>query len=166
MSMKKPIDIFIVDDNKVFSLALKREIENSFHNIFLKVYTFETGELCMEKFKEVTPHVVILDYHLNSNIPDAADGLKVLNWIKKENRQTKVIMLTSDDNIDIAIKSLKHQASDYVVKTETQFKKINYSLSNLLEMVEAKNETKRYKVLVLALFLCIVFMAVSFLMKY
>jgi hypothetical protein len=47
--------------------------------------------------------------------------------------------------MDIAIKSFKHGASDYVVKTETQFMKINYSLLNLFKMVKAKSEAKRYK---------------------
>ena len=96
----------------------------------------------MEKFKEKKPKVVILDYNLSCEYPNAADGLKVLDWIKKENSETNVIMLTSDDHIDIAVKSFKHGASDYVVKTETKFKKINYSLSNLFKMMEAKSEAR------------------------
>jgi hypothetical protein len=65
-------------------------------------------------------------------------------------------MLTGDDHIDIALKSFKHGASDYVVKTDTQFRKIIYTLFNLFRIMEAKNETRRYKFLVAGLFLCIV----------
>ena len=145
MNSKNPINIFIVEDNKVFALALKADIEKSFdyHNIIINL--FETGEACKKRFMEVRPHVVLLDYHLNSKYPEAADGIEILDWIKKEKHNTKVIILTSDDKIDIAIKSFKHGASDYVVKTETQFMKINYSLSNLFKMIKGMGDAKKYK---------------------
>jgi two-component system response regulator YesN len=100
----------------------------------------------MEKFKEIKPQIVILDYHLNNRYPDAADGIQVLDWIKKENRETNVVILTNDDNLEIAKKSFKHGASDYVVKTETQFDKINYSLANLFKIIETKRDAKNYKI--------------------
>ena len=148
-------NIFIVDDNKVFSLALKADIETAFMNMPLKIYSFETGEKCMERFMQVMPEVVILDYCLNSKTPGAVDGIKVLDWIKKENRETNVIMLTGDDHIDIALRSFHSGASDYIVKTETKFRKINYSLFNIFKMMAAKNEARKYKRMLIALFLFI-----------
>lgn len=145
MNKEKQISIFIVEDNKVFALALKADIETSFANMSVMIHIFETGETCMEKFKEEKPQVVILDYHLNSKNPVAADGIKVLDWIKKENYETNVIMLTTNDRIDIASKSFSHGAYDYVVKSETQFKKINYSLLNLFKMMKAKSDVRKYK---------------------
>ena len=153
MKAKNQMNIFIVDDNKVFALALKADIENAFKTMFIKIYSFETGEDCMRRFMQVIPELVILDYCLNSKTPDAVDGIKVLDWIKNENPETNVIMLTGDDHIDIALKSFKHGASDYVVKTETQFKKINYSVLNFLKIKEAKNHAKHYKQVVALLFI-------------
>lgn len=147
MKKDNSTNIFIVEDNNVFTMALKADIENTFSNIPLKIHSYETGEACMAQFKIENPDVVILDYHLNSKFPDAADGIKVLNWIKKENKNTNVIMLTGEDHIDIALKSLHHGASDYVVKTETKFKKINYSLSNIFKIIEAEAEAKKYKLM-------------------
>lgn len=155
MNKKNQINIFIVDDNNVFTLALKANMESAFVNMPIKIHSFETGEECMQKFKEEKPQVVILDYHLNSKNPDAANGIKVLDWVKKENYNTNVIMLTSDDNIDIAIKSFNHGASDYIVKTDTQFRKIIFSLINLFGMMKAKNDAKRYKHLVIGIVLCV-----------
>lgn len=94
--------IFIVEDNKVFTLALKADIESAFKNMPINIQSFETGEECMEKFKDENPQIVILDYNLNSQYPDAVDGIKVLDWIKKSNSETNVIMLTGDDSLDIA----------------------------------------------------------------
>ena len=155
MNTKNQMDIFIVDDNKVFSLALKADIEAAFPKMLIKTHLFETGEKCMEKFIQVMPEVIILDYFLNSKYPEAADGIKVLDWIKKENFNTEIIMLTNDDSIDIALKSFHHGASDYVVKTETKFKKINYSLFNLFKTIEARSEAKTFKRLLIALSLVV-----------
>jgi adenylate kinase family enzyme len=43
-------------------------------------------------------------------------------------------MLTADDHIDVALKSFHHGASDYVVKTASQFEKINHSISNIFSL--------------------------------
>ena len=159
MNIRDQINIFIVDDNKIFTLALKADIENAFLDMPVEVQIFETGEKCMEIFKDEKPQVVILDYHLNSKYPDAADGIAVLDWIKKENHETNVIMLTVDDDMDIALQSFHHGAFDYVTKTETQFRKINFSLSNLFKVMEAKSYAKRYKHIVIGIFICIALLA-------
>jgi len=139
MNDKNKINIFIVEDNKVFALALKADLENAFENMPIQIHLFETGETCMQKFNEENPQIVILDYHLNGKNPDAADGIKVLDWIKEENNETFVVMLTADDDVDIAIKSFQHGASDYVVKSDTQFKKITFSLLNFFEIIKEKS---------------------------
>ena len=154
MKTKRKIRIFIIDDNKVFSYALKAEIETAFIKRHITIYTFETGELCMKKFKEEKPQIVILDYYLNNKYPDAMDGIKVLDFIKKENSKTNVIMLTINDHIDIALKSFHHGASDYIVKTETKFRKINYSLFNLFQIMEVKSNAIMYKRIVFAIIFC------------
>ena len=124
MKIDNHIKIFIVDDNNVFALTLKSDIENTFSIFPIEVKLFESGEICMSELKKENPQIVILDYQLNSRKPDAVDGIKVLDWIKEINDEIFVIMLTGNDHIDIAIKSFQHGASDYIVKTDTQFKKI------------------------------------------
>ncbi|OFY19960.1 MAG: hypothetical protein A2W98_13320 [Bacteroidetes bacterium GWF2_33_38] len=144
MDTKTKITIFIIEDNDVFALALKSEIETVFANMQLSVHSFTTGELSMEKFNEEKPQIVILDYHLNSKDWNALDGIKVLDWIINKNKETLVVMLTRDDHVDIAIKSFHHGASDYVVKNHTQFKKINFSLLNFFKIIQAKNNSEKY----------------------
>lgn len=137
----KTINIFIVDDNQLFASTLKVAIENMFDNLPIHVSTFETGEKCIEKLAENIPDLVILDYQLNSLSPSALDGLQVLDKIKLNNNSTNVIMLTSNDHIDIALKSFHSGASDYVVKTENQFIKIKDSILNIFK----KNELEFQK---------------------
>ncbi len=159
--MKNMIDIFIVEDNKILSQTLKADIETTFAQKDVRIHLFESGGECIERFSKEKPPIVILDYHLDSKKAGAMDGIKVLDKLKKENSDVDVIMLTSEDNIAIAIKSFHHGASDYIVKSETQYKKINNSLFHLIKMREAKREAKRYKRLAVSFFLCISLIVVS-----
>ena len=98
----------------------------------------------MERFLQVMPNLVILDYSLNSNSSGAADGLQVLAKIKATNSKTSVTMLTSNDNIETILESFHYGASDYVVKTESPFKKINKSISKVFadKEIEFQNAEK------------------------
>ena len=145
------MEIFIIEDNALFALALKGDLENSFPDSGIRIHTFETGETCKKKFKELKPQVVILDYNLNSKFAEAANGLVILDWMKTENPATNVIMLTGVDNIEIALQSFKHGAADYVVKTETQFKKINYSLLNIFRVINSTRKTRKYQNIVIGM---------------
>jgi serine phosphatase RsbU (regulator of sigma subunit) len=143
MNTQKQINIFIVDDNTIFTETLKAYIETAFGDMITKIHSFETGEKCMEDFMQVMPELVILDYNLNSKCPEAEDGLQVLDKIKINNFKTSVIMLTSNDHIDVALKSFHHGASDYVVKTENQFKLINESISKIFSKKELDFQNKK-----------------------
>ena len=149
---KDQINIFIVEDNEVFRIALKSDIETAFSEKSLAIHTFETGEAAMQKFKTVKPQVVILDYNLDSKVQKAANGIAVMDLIKKEDPETNVILLTSEDSLSIATTAFKHGASDYVVKTETKFAKINFSLANLFRKIDADADAKKSKLLSVILF--------------
>ena len=47
------------------------------------------------------------------------NGIETLDKIKAFNPEIPVIMLSSQDKIDVAIECMHHQAFDYVVKSET-----------------------------------------------
>lgn|GEM_PF-882389 len=161
MNKIKQINIFIIDDNRVFSLALKANIELTFPKMDVKIHLFDIGEKCKTMFKLIIPELVILDYNLNSEYPSASSGIKVLEWVKKENQETNVIMLTSEENVDIAVKAFLQGASDYVVKTPTQFNKVNYSLKNIFKIMETRIEARKYKRQRVALFVCIALLVVG-----
>lgn len=156
--LKNKKNIFIIEDDKVFAMTLKADIENAFKNIPIKIHLFSSGEISMEKFMQVMPQVVILDYHLNGKYSEAADGVKVLSWMKKENEATKVIMLTGDSDIEKAIEAFRHGAFDYVVKTEAKFDKINVSLTNVFKIIDEKRKKNNYKHFLLIVLFCLLFL--------
>ena len=114
---KEKIKLFLVDDDAVFLKSL--EIEFLQHADFT-IETFATGERCMEKLLH-NPDVIILDYHLDGIDKTAMNGMETLDKIKAMNPDIPVIMLSSQDKIDVAINCMHHRAIDYVVKSETAF---------------------------------------------
>ncbi|HEY0029392.1 MAG TPA: SpoIIE family protein phosphatase [Bacteroidia bacterium] len=149
MNSEKLITVFVVDDNPVFSLALKGTIETAFQNRLVKIHLFETGEKCMSRFYELMPELIVLDYNLNSVSPDAANGLEILNEIKQKDLQTSVIMLTNNDHIEVALKSYQYGIADYIIKGQDQFSKITQSIAKIFagKDLASSNEEKERRAL-------------------
>lgn len=111
------IKLFLVDDDAVFLKSL--EIDFREHADF-DIETFATGELCVAALSR-NPDIIILDYHLNGIDRHAMNGIDTLDKIKNFNSDIPVLMLSSQDKIDVAISCMHHRAFDYVVKSETAF---------------------------------------------
>lgn len=140
MSYKKKIKIFLVDDDAVFLKLL----ENDFleHGYFI-VEPYVTGELCLENLTR-NPDVVILDYHLDGINKNAMNGLEILDKIKAYNPDISVIMLSSQDKIDVAVKCMHHNAFDYVVKSETAFLRLQKLITTLFHYKKLEKEINWY----------------------
>ena len=111
------IKLFLVDDDAVYLKSLEIQFLDALQ---FEVKTFATGELCIQNLSE-NPDVIILDFHLDGIDKNAMNGLKTLDIIKSINSEIPIIMLSSQDKIEVAVKCIQHNAFDYVVKSETAF---------------------------------------------
>jgi DNA-binding NtrC family response regulator len=136
----KKIKIFLVDDDTLFLKAL--EIEFLKNTDFI-IECFSTGENCLENLNH-NPDVIILDYHLNGIEINAMNGLEALVKIKTYNQETPVIMLSSQDKIEIAINCMHNKAYDYVVKSETAFVRLQKILNTIIKYKKMETELKWY----------------------
>lgn len=127
MKGEKNILIFLVDDDALFLKSLEIEFAQSTQSAIM---TFATGELCLEKVS-LKPDIIILDYHLNSIDKNAINGLETLDKIKTTQPQIPVIMLSSQDKIEVAVNCMKHQAYDYIVKSETAFIRLQKAITTI-----------------------------------
>ncbi len=134
------ITIFLVDDDALFLKSL--EIEFLQHADFI-IETYATGELCMINLSR-NPDVIILDYHLDGIDKNAMNGIETLNKIKAFNPDIPVIMLSSQDKIDVAIKCMHHRAFDYVVKSETAFMRLQKIITTIFRYKKMEKELKWY----------------------
>ena len=76
-----------------------------------EVLTAEDGEAAFEIFKRSKPKIVLTDIKM-----PGMDGIELLQKIKQEDPDTEVIMITGHGDMELAIRSLKHEATDFVTK--------------------------------------------------
>ena len=147
MTNEKKIKLFLVDDDALFLKVLGFE--------FLKypefsIHTFLTGELCIkylslpDKSPSDKPDVIVLDYHLDGMDKNAMNGLETLIKIKAFNPDIPVIMLSSQDKIEVAVNCMKHLAFDYIVKSETAFIRLQKVIASIMHDKKREKELSWY----------------------
>jgi len=132
--------LFLVDDDALFLKSLEMDFLE--HNDFV-VETFPTGELCLKNL-EHKPDVIILDYHLDGIDKNAMNGMQTLDKIKKHNPDIPVIMLSSQDKIEVAINCMHHKDFDYVVKSETAFMRLQKIIVSIFMYKKMEKELSWY----------------------
>lgn len=140
MKTESKIKIFLVDDDALFLKSL--EIEFLIQADF-DIQTFATGELCVERLEE-QPDIIILDFHLDGITKNAMNGLETLDKIKFYNDKIPVIMLSSQDKIEVAIQCMHHHATDYVVKSETAFFRLKKIITSILHTQKIEKQLYWY----------------------
>jgi DNA-binding NtrC family response regulator len=140
MEKKVKIKVFMVDDDAPLlkTLQIEFEAKGNYH-----VQTFATGEDCLENLA-LNPDVIVLDYHLDGINKSAMNGIQTLDRIKAYNVNLPVIILSSQDKIDVAVNCMHHKALDYVVKSETAFLRIDKIITTNYKFQKLEKELKWY----------------------
>ena len=137
---KDKIKIFLVDDDALFLKSLEIDFLESADFI---IETYVTGEQCMDYLIH-TPDVIILDYMLDGVDKTAMNGIETLDKIKAFNPDIPVVMLSSQDKIDVAIDCMHHRAFDYVVKSETAFMRLQKIITTIFSYKKMEKELSWY----------------------
>ncbi len=140
MKNENQIKLFLVDDDALFLKSM--EIEFTEHSNFT-IETFATGELCLKHLSN-HPDVIILDYQLDGIDKTAMNGLETLDKIKAFNNDIPVVMLSSQDKIEVAINCMHHKAFDYVVKSETSFLRLQKIITTIFQYKKMEKELSWY----------------------
>jgi DNA-binding NtrC family response regulator len=140
MKTENKIKLFLVDDDAVFLKLL--EIDFLQHADFA-IETFATGELCLAGLYR-DPDVIILDYFLDGIDETAMNGIETLDKIKAYSPDIPVVMLSSQDKIEVAIDCMHHRAFDYVVKSETAFVRLQKIITTIFRYKKMEKELNWY----------------------
>ncbi len=140
MKNNQKIKLFLVDDDAVFLKLLEIEFQEFPE---FSVRTFATGELCIAGLSD-KPDMVILDYQLDGIDKKAMNGIQTLDTIKKINSDIPVVMLSSQDKIEVAVDCMHHKAFDYVVKSETAFLRLQKIITRMMEHTKVEKQLNWY----------------------
>lgn len=111
MNLKNASILIIDDDTDVLTavrLLLKTEVKD--------VVTEKNPENLRWHLSKDTFDVILLDMNFTSSINTGNEGLFWLKEIQKLKSDASVIMITAYGDIDLAVRSLKEGAADFVVK--------------------------------------------------
>ncbi len=100
-------EVLLVDDEAGIRKVLRISLEDS----GFRVHTAKDAYQALDLFKVHAPPVVMTDIKM-----PGMDGIDLLKKLKKANPDVEVIMITGHGDIDLAIKSLKFEATDFITK--------------------------------------------------
>ncbi len=120
MTLKKATILVLDDDPDILTavrLLLKTEVR--------EVVTEKNPENLPALLSRYTFDLVLLDMNFHASINTGNEGIYWLKRIKEIKPETNVIMITAYGDIDLAVRSLKEGASDFMVKPWHNEKLIN-----------------------------------------
>lgn len=134
-NQKYPL-IFIVEDNTVYNKLIANHLR--LHK-FARTVSFHSGEECLKNLDQ-KPDIIIQDYLL-----DGMTGIDVLKATRKKNPETEFIFLSGQNDIELAINSMKYGACDYIIKDQYALKKLTDKINKIITIHELVTSNKRYK---------------------
>jgi DNA-binding NtrC family response regulator len=99
--------IMVIDDENIVGKMIK----SSFEQDGYEVEAFLDAKPALARLKEEKFHVVITDLKMKD-----IDGMEVLNTIKKESPEIKVIMITAFASLDAAVEAFRKSVDDFFAK--------------------------------------------------
>lgn len=107
--MSEKLRVIITDDHKIYREAAATVLRTCRH---LDVVGFcEDGEAAVKMAAELKPDLIVMDIHL-----DQMNGLEATSRIKTEREETRVIIYSIDDSIQMQQLAKKSGADGFISK--------------------------------------------------
>ena len=130
-------EILIVDDNS--------DIRNIINDLIIEAgYKTRVAANFNQGIYEIDkklPDVAIFDVKLHKG---DNDGIELLSYLKSKNTDIPVIVISGHANIEMAVKSLKHGAFEFIEKPFDQERLLNF-IRRAVENYNLKIENKEYE---------------------
>ena len=124
----KNANILIVDDDEDVLIALRLLLKSKANEVVTSKNPNTITALLDKQFFDI----VILDMNFNGLVNTGNEGIFWLNRIKAHSPKVEVILITAYADINLAIRSLKEGASDFLIKPWKNDKLVG-TISELLE---------------------------------
>lgn len=123
--------IFVIEDDPMFSKALKFKLEEEGN---YEVTIFSTGEDFLKNLS-TNPDIVTIDY----NLPDMS-GLDILKRIVSYSKDITPIILSGQEEVEVVVQVYKNGARDYIVKNTNALIELMNSIKNFSAQVSLRKE--------------------------
>jgi len=127
-------EILIIDDNP----DIRNIIRDLISEHGYKTRVAANYNQALKEIDKKLPDVAIIDVKLDKG---DNDGIELLSHIKKKNKDVPVIIISGHANIEMAIKSLKNGAFEFLEKPFDQDRLMNF-VNRAVENFNLKNQNK------------------------
>ncbi len=101
--------VLIIDDEKDICFLISEILKDENYNTSIAL----NSEEAINKFNEIKPDLVILDVWLSNS---KLDGIEILKEFKSINVNIPIIIISGHGTVDLAVKSIKNGAYDFLEK--------------------------------------------------
>jgi len=126
------LKVLVVDDSLIIRKKLIKLIEQLGHKA---IFGAKNGNEAINKYKELKPDLVTMDI----TMPDM-DGITAVKYIIEEDKEAKIVMVTSHGQEDMIINSIKAGAVGYILKPITK-DKLASTIGEIFEEYSIKDKT-------------------------
>ncbi len=127
--------ILIVEDEPTLAKNMRRYLDGAGFDARVAA----TGETALKELEAFKPDIVLLDYRL----PDT-DGLQLLDHIRTLDRGIRVIMITGEGNVQLAVNAMKAGAYDYLAKPIV-LKELKLQLEKIVSQSRLEGNLEYYR---------------------
>lgn len=132
--------ILIIDDDDHVVLTSKMILKNYFENID----TLSSPKTLESKLKQQEVDVVLLDMNFKAGVTSGNEGIFWMNRIQAISPQTQVVLQTAYGDIELAVKSIKEGAVDFLPKPWDKDKLVSTVL-NAYQQAIARKENRELR---------------------
>lgn len=133
--MKKKGKLLITDDNKSVLKSLQLFLKHHFEELV----TCNNPNQIPDLMRQNEFDVVLLDMNFAAGVNTGNEGLYWLKQIRKISERTVVILFTAYGDVNLAVESMKHGATDFILKPWDN-KKLLATLKSGVELSRTKLE--------------------------
>jgi signal transduction histidine kinase len=126
--------ILLVDDEKDIRDVLRLPLADFGYDVL----EAENGEEALRLFESAQPPLILTDIKM-----PVMDGIELLQKVKHENPETEVIMITGHGDMDLAVRSLKCDATDFITKP-INVDVLEIALRRAAERIITREKLKEY----------------------
>lgn len=99
--------LVVIEDDPLVNSTVKEILSAKYSRVF----TFIDAEVALEELHSLTPDLILLDIFLGH-----ANGLDILESLRKQGYSMPVVMMTAFSDIKMAVRAMKLGAEDFIVK--------------------------------------------------
>jgi len=118
--------IIIVEDNPDHQLIFRKKLESYYESITVDTAVDVAG--AQRLLLHNSYNVILLDYRLKGE-----SGIELVNWVHEHSIDTPVIMITSLEDVEIAVKAIKLGVYDYICKNAESFEKLPFLIKKVMQ---------------------------------